>query len=182
MPYARISELPVQFNKLPDHAKEIAMNVINSALERDATEESAFKQAWGAVKKSYKQDKEGNWVKLDELETVDIENVEILAVGKWHGVPSTKEYKKKDLDELVRSFKALSSDEKLNYEPPLKLGHDENQKLLQKDGYPAAGWVRSLKRVGDKLVASLGDVPKKIGDIIKAGGYKKVSSEIYHDY
>ncbi|PIV84522.1 MAG: hypothetical protein COW51_00070, partial [Candidatus Moranbacteria bacterium CG17_big_fil_post_rev_8_21_14_2_50_44_12] len=119
---------------------------------------------------------------LNELETVDIENVEILAVGKWNGVPSTKEYTKKDLDELVRSFKALSSDEKLNYEPPLKLGHDEHQKLLQKDGYPAAGWVKALKRIGNKLVASFGEVPKKIGDIIKAGGYKKVSSEIYHDY
>ena len=182
MPYT-IDNPPEQIAKLPKHAQEIWIAAFNSAYEQyDKNEAKAAAIAWGAVKKSYKQDTEGNWVKLNELETVDIENVEILAVGKWNGVPSTKEYKKKDLDELVRSFKALSSDEKLNYEPPLKLGHDEHQKLLQKDGYPAAGWVKALKRIGNKLVASFGEVPKKIGDIIKAGGYKKVSSEIYHDY
>ena len=182
MPYT-IDNPPEQIAKLPEHAQEIWIAAFNSAYEQyDKNEAKAAAIAWGAVKKSYKQDTEGNWVKLDELETVDIENVEILAVGKWNGVPSTKEYTKKDLDELVRSFKALSSDEKLNYEPPLKLGHDEHQKLLQKDGYPAAGWVKALKRIGNKLVASFGEVPKKIGDIIKAGGYKKVSSEIYHDY
>ena len=182
MPYT-IDNPPEQIAKLPKHAQEIWIAAFNSAYEQyDKNEAKAAAIAWGAVKKSYKQDTEGNWVKLDELETVDIENVEILAVGKWNGVPSTKEYTKKDLDELVRSFKALSSDEKLNYEPPLKLGHDEHQKLLQKDGYPAAGWVKALKRIGNKLVASFGEVPKKIGDIIKAGGYKKVSSEIYHDY
>ena len=182
MPYT-IDNPPEQIAKLPKHAQEIWIAAFNSAYEQyDKNEAKAAAIAWGAVKKSYKQDTEGNWVKLNELETVDIENVEILAVGKWNGVPSTKEYTKKDLDELVRSFKALSSDEKLNYEPPLKLGHDEHQKLLQKDGYPAAGWVKALKRIGNKLVASFGEVPKKIGDIIKAGGYKKVSSEIYHDY
>ena len=182
MPYT-IDNSPEQIAKLPKHAQEIWIAAFNSAYEQyDKNEAKAAAIAWGAVKKSYKQDTEGNWVKLNELETVDIENVEILAVGKWNGVPSTKEYTKKDLDELVRSFKALSSDEKLNYEPPLKLGHDEHQKLLQKDGYPAAGWVKALKRIGNKLVASFGEVPKKIGDIIKAGGYKKVSSEIYHDY
>jgi len=182
MPYT-IDNPPEQIAKLPKHAQEIWIAAFNSAYEQyDKNEAKAAAIAWGAVKKSYKQDTEGNWVKLNELETVDIENVEILAVGKWNGVPSTKEYTKKDLDELVRSFKALSSDEKLNYEPPLKLGHDEHQKLLQKDGYPAAGWVKVLKRIGNKLVASFGEVPKKIGDIIKAGGYKKVSSEIYHDY
>ena len=182
MPYT-IDNPPEQIAKLPKHAQEIWIAAFNSAYEQyDKNEAKAAAIAWGAVKKSYKQDTEGNWVKLNELETVDIENVEILAVGKWNGVPSTKEYTKKDLDELVRSFKALSSDEKLNYEPPLKLGHDEHQKLLQKDGYPAAGWVKALKRIGNKLVASFGEVPKKIGDIIKAGGYKKVSSEIYHGY
>jgi len=182
MPYT-IDNPPEQIAKLPKHAQEIWIAAFNSAYEQyDKNEAKAAAIAWGAVKKSYKQDTAGNWVKLNELETVDIENVEILAVGKWNGVPSTKEYTKKDLDELVRSFKALSSDEKLNYEPPLKLGHDEHQKLLQKDGYPAAGWVKALKRIGNKLVASFGEVPKKIGDIIKAGGYKKVSSEIYHDY
>ena len=76
----------------------------------------------------------------------------------------------------------MTADANLNYEPPAKLGHSETQKLVQNDGFPAAGWVSSLKKVGTKLVASFKGVPKKLGEIIKAGGYKKVSSEIYSNY
>jgi len=183
MPYKTIKELPEAFKNLPDEAKTIAMNVINSALDGGSDEASAFKQAWGAIKKSYKQDDDGNWTKLDEaLETVDITGVEILATGTWKGYPESKTYKKNDLKAAVKSFNELSGNKKLNYEPPIKLGHDGNQKLLQKDGLPSAGWVSSLKAVGSKLVADFKDVPKKIGDIISAGGYKKVSSELYHNY
>jgi hypothetical protein len=53
---------------------------------------------------------------------------------------------------------------------------------LQEDGYPAAGWVSSLKKVGNKLLASFVGVPKKIAELIEAGAYKKVSSEIYTAY
>ncbi len=118
----------------------------------------------------------------EKLQTVDIPGVEIMAVGTWQGYPSAATYTQKDLDALVDSFVALTGDKKLNFEPPVKLGHAANQKLLQEDGYPAAGWVSALKRVGDKLVADFKAVPKAIADIISAGGYKKVSSEIYSDY
>ena len=55
MPYKTVSELPAQFNNLPNNAKRIAMNVINSTLASGDSEESAFKQAWAQVKKSYKK-------------------------------------------------------------------------------------------------------------------------------
>ena len=55
MPYKTIGELPDQFDGLPAKAKRIAMNVINSALADGDSEESAFKQAWSQVKKSYKK-------------------------------------------------------------------------------------------------------------------------------
>ena len=55
LPYRSISELPIQFDKLPTGAKEIAMNVVNSVLKGGGSEESAFKQAWGAVKQSYEK-------------------------------------------------------------------------------------------------------------------------------
>lgn len=183
MPYT-IDKPPEQIKALPKHAQEIWISAFNSAFEQyDKDEAKASATAWAAVKKDYKQDEEGNWVKLEEdMETVDISNVEILAVGTWRGTPETKTYNRKDLDEVVKSFKELTGNKQLNYEPPIKLGHDAGQKLLQKDGYPAAGWISSLKRVGDKLVANIKEVPKKIGDIVKAGGYKKVSSEVYHEY
>lgn len=55
MPYKNISELPTQFQSLPTGAKKVAMNVINSALSGGSSEVSAIKQAWGAIKRSYKK-------------------------------------------------------------------------------------------------------------------------------
>jgi|CXWL01.1.fsa_nt_gi hypothetical protein len=101
----------------------------------------------------------------------DLENVEIFRVGTWNGDTYTSE----DLDNMVNNFQALKTEQSV----PIKLGHDENQKLLQKDGYPSAGWITSVKRVGDKLLASAKDVPQAVYDLIRSGAYKKVSSEIY---
>jgi cation transport regulator ChaB len=184
MPYT-VKNPPERIKDLPEHAQEIWVAAFNSAWDEYNGDESKCNAvAWAAVKLKYKQDKDGKWVALDEnkLETVDISDVEILAVGKWNGHPKEVEFTKEDLDDLVKAFNELAGNEKLNYEPPVKLGHDDSQNLLQKDGYPAAGWVKSLKRVGDKLIASFAQVPRKLGDIIKAGGYKKVSSEVNSNY
>jgi hypothetical protein len=120
--------------------------------------------------------------KKEKLETVDIEDVEILAPGTWHSSTGVTTFEDKDLDEIVASFEEIKGNKEVNYEPPVKLGHSASQKLLQEDGYPAAGWVSSLKKVGNKLLASFVGVPKKIAELIEAGAYKKVSSEIYTAY
>lgn len=104
-------------------------------------------------------------------ETKDIAGVEIFAVGKWNG----DEYTEKDLDEMVRAFNETSQ----TVRPYLKLGHDNAQKLAQKDGFPAVGWATNLRRVGEKLVADFKNVPGKIYDLIVSGAYRKVSSEIW---
>ena len=178
---------PDQIKGLPKHAQEIWIAAFNSAYEQYEDEGKAAATAWAAVKTKYKQDKDGTWVALEEkMETVNIANVEIAAVGKWHGMANGKpveiEITAKDLDALVDSFDELSGNEKLNYEPPVKLGHDDKQKLLQEDGYPAAGWIDSVKKVGNKLVSAWRDVPKKIAELIKAGAYRKISPEFYSDY
>jgi len=117
---------------------------------------------------------------MSNLNVVDIDELEILAVGTWKGYPSEKTFTLKDLQNMATAFDELSAI--TNYEPPVKLGHDKGQKLLQVDGYPAAGWVRTLKVKGEKLVASLGQVPQKIGEIVKVGGWRKVSSETLENY
>ena len=109
----------------------------------------------------------------DTDETQRIDNIEIFATGKW----GTESYDKKDLDLLVKNFNALSDEIK----PPNKLGHGK-QGLLASAGLPAAGWITALRRVGDKLVADMSDVPKRIARIIKNRGYKRVSVEIYNNY
>lgn len=106
-----------------------------------------------------------------EGKTYDISDVEIFAAGKYNG----DEYSIADLDAMVESFAELSG----KIKPFLKLGHDENQKLLQKDGMPAAGWITGLKRAGDKLMATFSAVPEKIYELIAAKAYGRFSSEIY---
>jgi hypothetical protein len=96
--------------------------------------------------------------------------VEIFSAGVWNG----DEYSVSDLDEMVRAFK-----ENPTQKPHLKLGHDDNQTLLQRDGLPAAGWIGNLYRMGEKLYADFIDIPGKIYDLMKLGAYKKVSAEIY---
>jgi hypothetical protein len=103
-----------------------------------------------------------------------IKNVEIFATGEWNG----NKFTDKDLDSIVESF----GQGKVGFEPPLKLGHDDKQKILQADGYPAAGWVASIRKVGEKLIADFKDVPKTIKELIEKKAYKTVSSEIYKDY
>lgn len=105
------------------------------------------------------------------MELKNISGVEIFAVGTWNG----DTYTEADLDEMVRAYNENRQTLKL----PLKLGHDENQKLLQKDGLPAAGWVSNVYRSGQKLIADFIDIPNKIYDLIVKKAFRKVSSEIY---
>lgn len=105
------------------------------------------------------------------METKSIPGVEVFSVGTWNG----DEYTHDDLREMVRAF----NETKQHVKPFLKLGHDEEQKLVQSDGLPSAGWIERLYVLGDKLVADFVDIPKKIHDLIVSKAYRKVSSEIY---
>ena len=101
----------------------------------------------------------------------NLNNVEIFRAGTWNG----DTYSIKDLDEMIQNFNKLRPEQSC----PVKLGHSENQKFLKQEGLPASGWIASLKRSGDKVLASITDVPQKIYDLIKNGAYRKISAEIY---
>lgn len=107
-------------------------------------------------------------------ETVKLEDEEIFAVGTWNGDKYTHE----DLKEIANNFNLLKGEVK----PPVKLGHSESQKLLEADDLPAGGWVTGLKVAGDKLIANISDVPRKIYELIKNRAYKRKSAEIYPQY
>lgn len=101
----------------------------------------------------------------------NISGVEIFSSGVWNG----DEYTIDDLHGMVEAF----NKNKQTLRPFLKLGHDDNQELLQKDGYPAAGWIDRLYVIGEKLVADFIDIPQKVYDLIKNKAYRNVSSEIF---
>lgn len=172
MPYSKISELPDTFNNLPTEAKQQAMAVINSLLKDGVEEESAIKQTWGAIKRSWKRVGD-EWIKKESeefSEVFNLEEVEIFKAGKWNG----EKYDIDDIDRIISSHYSLSNEGKV----PLKIGHSESQTLLKSDELPAAGWITRLWRKGDILLANVSDVPKKIYDLIKNKAYKRISSEL----
>jgi hypothetical protein len=101
---------------------------------------------------------------------------EIFSVGKWNN----DDYTLEDLYDMARNFNLLADEVK----PPVKLGHSDEglNKIVVQDGQPAYGWVKGLKVVGQKLVAMFAGVPDVLMKAIKAGRYKRVSSEIYWNY
>lgn len=109
--------------------------------------------------------------KHDLPDTFDIKDVDIFAVGKWNGDVYTDE----DLEDMVRSFEET----KPILKPYLKLGHDDEQLLAQRDGLPAVGWIERLRKIGTKLIADFVGVPRKIYELIKTGAYRRVSSEVF---
>jgi len=64
MPYARNADLPANVrNPLPDAAQTLFRRVVNAALARGDSEESAFRQAWATVSEHYeKPENGGKWV------------------------------------------------------------------------------------------------------------------------
>lgn len=64
MPYARNADLPASVrNPLPDAAQTLFRRVVNAALARGDSEESAFRQAWATVSEHYeKPENGGKWV------------------------------------------------------------------------------------------------------------------------
>ena len=85
--------------------------------------------------------------------TKSINGVEIFSTGIWNNNTITLEI----LEDIVSAFKATSK----TLRPFLKIGHNEEQEFLQKDGLPAAGWINNLYIKGNKLLADFIDIPKK---------------------
>ena len=60
------------------------------------------------------------------------------------------------------------------HEAPLTLDHAQSG--------PALGWVRALRRVGDRLVAQVALGPGRVREFLREGGFKKRSVEIQREH
>lgn len=105
-------------------------------------------------------------------ETIDIRDVEVMSVGTHNRVPFTM----KDLEDMVNTFRETKGALK----PFLKLGHNKAQERT--DGKPAIGLIENLRKVGSKLVADFSNVPKKLGQLIKAKSFSRVSIEAFLNF
>lgn len=136
--------------------------------EEGACEGDAFRQANGAIK-------------MGDLKTRDVPNQKVLKAGLWQGQGCPDkgcEFTIEHLDAMVETYQATKDE----FEPPVKLGHNERQRLLGEDGLPNAGTMANLRRDGDFLVADLKDVPETVADLIDANGFNSRSAEIMRDH
>lgn len=73
MPYSRNADLPKTIREsLPGEAQTVFRTVVNSELDQGTAEESAFKQAWTAVKNGWEKTSAGNWVRKAEKPEVTV--------------------------------------------------------------------------------------------------------------
>jgi len=194
MPYKYPSNIPEGIKSLPAEAQKTWIDIYNNAYEqykdRAEREGLASATAWAGLKKAgWKKDKEGNWVKTEtqgnlntmELaiweaysQTYELKDVEVFGIGEWKGNKITD----KDLDDIVSGTNEIID----KLKPKVKLGHGDKQALLQRTGLPAGGWITKLKRVGDKILVNIKEVPKVLYQLIKNGAYKRISSELLYGY
>jgi cation transport regulator len=87
MTFASNKELPENIrNNLPEKAQDIWRNTFNSAFDKNKDEESAMKQAWGAVKNAgYSKDESGNW-ELKKAENIFKAQCEVTGVDGQLGI------------------------------------------------------------------------------------------------
>lgn len=79
-PYKENKDLPEQVKVLPSEAQDLWRRVFNESYSKG--EDYARKIAWTVVKKVFKKDKDGNWVKKtktkgEDGEWIDLENASI---------------------------------------------------------------------------------------------------------
>jgi Mu-like prophage I protein len=111
---------------------------------------------------------------VPDLETVDLEGVEILAAGgPIRGIGSPPEgdfYTPADLRAMADAAAELGDE----LRPPAKIGH------FPKSGDPAVGWLDNIRTNddGSRLVADVRQVPRKFAEVLKAGAYRTRSVEL----
>ncbi len=95
-------------------------------------------------------------------ETFDIE---VFRTGDYGDKGS---FAKDDLEQIADDYVAD------RHEAPVTLDHRQNG--------PAEGWVTQLRRVGDRLIATLDRLSPELRERLSTGSYKKRSIELYRKH
>jgi hypothetical protein len=92
--------------------------------------------------------------------------------GQWIEVFRSGDYGEKgaftpaDIDAMIRNFNPAE------HEPPAVIGHPEHDQ-------PAVGWVESLRRDGDVMLAKFKQVAPEFEELVRQGRFKKRSISFY---
>lgn len=154
MPYTK-KNMPEKIKKLPSKAQDIFISAFNSAFKQyNGDEEKSNATAWAAVKKMFKKDTMGNWVKACEgfnymVSLAETENklVEIMRTGKWkHPSYGDLEITENTIDNIIYNF----NDNVRGVDISIDLEHGESSYKGE-----AAGWIKRLEKKNDRLLAEI---------------------------
>lgn len=66
MTYKQLEDLPAEVTeKLPKHGQQLFMAAEDASSEDGMDDKNATQVAWNSLKNSYQQDKDGNWVSIE---------------------------------------------------------------------------------------------------------------------
>jgi len=140
MPYSSISELPSSVRGLPEHAQVIFQRAFNAAyIEYGKDEERAFRVAWSAVKKRYREGEDGTWHTMSS-NSISFNRINRADVGdfwKYPDVVVTKrgvmrgKYKSNEMIDTMYCPKVL----------PIVVDHTETE-------YPTGREILELPEIG----------------------------------
>lgn len=87
-----------------------------------------------------------------------------------------------DVARIAQNFEEIGRLTGEQIQPPLVIGHSEDQAVLRDSGLPAAGWISALRAAGTRLLADVRDVPRLVAEAIRRRAYTRISAELYRDY
>jgi hypothetical protein len=161
-----------------ESAAAIATSVVGYTRGMNGTQESEFMAEFDAIANEGMTD----WLKtLSAKFALDagsgLQDVEIMSVGTWKGF----KFSQQDLYNMVDNFP------RVGYRVPLKLGHPGYQGKKGFDqpketGRPAFGWITELRRDGEKLIASISDIPAMLMELIRKKNFIRFSAEIMRNF
>lgn len=182
MPYTK-KNMPENIKKIPSKAQDIFIAAFNSAFKQyNGDEEKSNAIAWAAVKKQFKKDKMGNWIKACEgfhymisLAEDESKLVEIMRIGKWkHPTYGELEITDNTLENIIINF----NDNVRGVNIAIDLEHGESSYKGE-----AAGWIKRLEKKNGRLLAEV-DWTKLGKEKLKDKIYKYFSPEfkfVYQD-
>jgi hypothetical protein len=172
----KVDIMPDEETEMKEPGKDETPEQKKKREEEEAAK--AAKAALDAKDKKLAEDKKPIEDKKPFVKCAELDNVEIFATGTHRD----RTFTEADLNTIADNFKRFG--EKLK--PPMVLGHDEKQTILQNSGLPALGWLKhvEVKKKGDGavLVAKFDDVPEAAITAVKAGRYKRISAELYQNF
>jgi hypothetical protein len=184
-----LCKLPVyepggKLNRAAVHAAAAVLAGGRGGVSASAASKASAARKLRGLYRRLKEEPPDSLKSMAELETEDLEGVEILASGGPYmgsgSVSGGDYYANADLEKIANANNELADEVR----PVNKVGHSSKQRLLRNSGFvdddeqPAAGWLHNFRLAEGKLVADVKAVPKKLAGLIRSGAFRTRSVEL----